>query len=355
MIGTGRSRLKVRAGCVARFRGARGAVRPVVRATDRRQALQDGGHVADDWGVRQRAVWRVMGGEVDAGRAVPGPDEVDAVHANTKHQVGPANEIEDTARSVRGQGAGVEPMAARKPAAGLDLGDDGNVGRADQAGEVFGDGWRARFEAEDGDRAAGSGEASLDVVELRWDGRRGRRAVPGWDRRCGDGERGGGTGNGEMGRAGHALDGSRPGGRDDRGQVVRADTGGVFDRGGHCAGNVVDLMPLAGGFVGRDVRRNAEDRRTLEGGLGETGEEVGGAGSEGADADAGPAGELAFGVGHVGGGRLVVSQDELDAVALEGVEHREHLAAGDAVGATDALPCQEGGYGFGDGYVRHGR
>ena len=113
-------------------------------------------------------------------------------------------------------------------------------------------------------------------------------------------------------------------------------------------------MPLAGRFSGGDVRRDAEDRRTLEGGLGETGEEIGGAGPEGAEADAGPTGELAFGVGHVGGGRLVVRQDELDAVALKGVEHRQHLAAGDAVGAADALLCQESGDGVSDGYVRHG-
>ena len=158
-----------------------------------------------------------------------------------------------------------------------------------------------------------------------------------------------------MSRAGHAPDGSRPGRRDDRGHVVRSYAGGVFDRGGHGAGNVVDLMPLADGFVGRHVGRDAEDRRTLEGGLGEAGEEVGGAGAEGAQAHTGPAGQLAFGVGHVGGGRFVMGQDEFNAVALEGVEHREHLAAGDTIGAADALLCQECGDGVGDGYVRHGK
>ena len=114
-------------------------------------------------------------------------------------------------------------------------------------------------------------------------------------------------------------------------------------------------MALAGGLVRRDVSRQAEHRGAFQGCLGEPGEEVGGAGSERADADAGPPGELAFGVGHVGGGSLVVSQRELNPMALECVEQGQHFTAGDPVGATDALLGQEGGDGFGDGQVRQGR
>ena len=99
----------------------------------------------------------------------------------------------------------------------------------------------------------------------------------------------------------------------------------------------------------------AKHRGTFERCLGQPGEEVGGARSEGADANAGPPGELAFGVGHVGGGRLVVREDKVNAVALEGVEQREHFTAGDAVGTADALLCQEGGNGLSNGYGRHGR
>ena len=157
-----------------------------------------------------------------------------------------------------------------------------------------------------------------------------------------------------MRRSRHAVAGCRPGGGEHGAYVLRADERAVLDRRGHGSWDVEDLVTLAGGFLGRDVGRKAEDGRTLKGGLCEPGEEVGGTGSKSAHADAGPAGELALGVGHVGGGRLVMGQDEFNPVALEGIEHGEHFAAGNAVGTADAFLGQEAGDGVGDGYVRHG-
>ena len=96
-------------------------------------------------------------------------------------------------------------------------------------------------------------------------------------------------------------------------------------------------MTLAGGFLGRYVSRNAKYRGAFQRGLGEACEEVGGPGSKRADANPGAAGELALGVGHVGGGRLVMGQDEFNPAALQGVEHGKHFAAGNTIGAPDTL------------------
>ena len=65
---------------------------------------------------------------------------------------------------------------------------------------------------------------------------------------------------------------------------------------------------------------------------------VGGARAAGDEADAGPAAELATGVGHVGGGAFVAGDDSADGrVRVECVEHRQVALAGHAVDRIDAV------------------
>ena len=54
-------------------------------------------------------------------------------------------------------------------------------------------------------------------------------------------------------------------------------------------------------------------------------------------ADARAAGELAVGVGHVGGADLVAAGDEAERRVVEGIEHGEVALAGDAEGDVDAV------------------
>jgi len=68
---------------------------------------------------------------------------------------------------------------------------------------------------------------------------------------------------------------------------------------------------------------------------------VGGAGAAGDEADARAAGELAVGVGHVGGGALVAGDDGADVRrGVQRVEHRQVALAGDAEDLVDAVAAQ---------------
>jgi hypothetical protein len=68
---------------------------------------------------------------------------------------------------------------------------------------------------------------------------------------------------------------------------------------------------------------------------------VGGAGAAGHHADAGPAGELAIGFGHVGGGALMFGDDDLDfGHVVEGVEDVQIAFARDAEDAVGAMDSQ---------------
>jgi hypothetical protein len=97
-------------------------------------------------------------------------------------------------------------------------------------------------------------------------------------------------------------------------------------------------------------------RRAVEEGVGDGGDEVRRPGPERAQADAGAAGQPAVDVGDVGAALLVADRDELDVAAGEGLVQIERLLAGNAEDALDALGSEaldqelgDGGHG-GEGY-----
>ncbi len=79
---------------------------------------------------------------------------------------------------------------------------------------------------------------------------------------------------------------------------------------------------------GRALPGNADDRRAVHVGVGKTGDEVGRAGSERRQANAGLAGEAAVNVGHEGGALLVPGGDELDTAADQRIHDVEIFFAG---------------------------
>ncbi len=125
------------------------------------------------------------------------------------------------------------------------------------------------------------------------------------------------------------------------------------------AGRVVDLCgPLAQGcehlptvhlLEGLAVELAARDlpdeqdhrRRVLERGV-DAEARVGGARSAGREADAGPAGELAIGVGHVGRAALLAAGDQSDLLAgvVEGIEGGQVALAGHGEGHVDTVDLQ---------------
>ena len=241
---------------MTRFSGAGRAVAAAVRPLNRSQAFQHGGYVTNDGGVRQRTVVHVVSSEIYAGGSIPGPDEINTVHADAQHQIGGPEEIKNAARAVGRQGAGVERVIARKPAAGLDLGDDGDVGPGHYMGELPGDGGRSGFETKHSDRLRRLRQPLLYFTKLQRDGRRGRTAIGryvwlirGWE--CGD------LSSAPTGGAapGMPLVAAAPGGGKDGAHVVGGNAGTVLDGWGHGARDVEHLVPLAGGFVRRYHRR----------------------------------------------------------------------------------------------------
>ena len=81
-----------------------------------------------------------------------------------------------------------------------------------------------------------------------------------------------------------------------------------------------------------------DDRRAVQVGVGQAGDEVGRAGPERAETDAGPAGEAAVGVGHEGRPLLVPDGEEGDGLGvLDRLVQVERLLAGDPEDVPDAL------------------
>ena len=96
---------------------------------------------------------------------------------------------------------------------------------------------------------------------------------------------------------------------------------------------VVDLLErLPAHHVAADLADQEDQRRrVLEGGVDAAGR-VRRAGATRDHADAGTAGELAVGVGHVGRADLVTTRDEADRRVVERVEHGQVALAGHAEG-----------------------
>ena len=102
--------------------------------------------------------------------------------------------------------------------------------------------------------------------------------------------------------------------------------------------HVDELMRLLVHAAQLDLTGERDHRGIVEVGVGDAGGEVGGAGAERGQADAGLAGEAAVGVGHERGALLVTRGHEDDALAVvERLAHVERLFAGDAEHVLDTL------------------
>ena len=78
---------------------------------------------------------------------------------------------------------------------------------------------------------------------------------------------------------------------------------------------IEDLVAFLVQARGRALARDGDDRRAVHVGVGDAGDEVGGAGAERGHANARAAGEAPVDVGHEGRALLVVAGDELDRAA----------------------------------------
>ncbi|MND46572.1 hypothetical protein D3C80_374480 [compost metagenome] len=97
-------------------------------------------------------------------------------------------------------------------------------------------------------------------------------------------------------------------------------------------------------------------RRVLEGRV-HTHRGVGGARPAGHEADAGLAGQLAVGLGHVGGAAFLPADDQVDGFAgvVQGIEDGEVAFTGNAEGALDTVDAQGIDQDLAAGAVRDGR
>ena len=87
----------------------------------------------------------------------------------------------------------------------------------------------------------------------------------------------------------------------------------------------------------RALARERDERRAVEGRVGDRGDEVQRARPQRPEADAGAPGEPPVGVGHVGPGLLVANRDERDRRLFERVVEIERLLARDAEDVAHAL------------------
>ena len=92
--------------------------------------------------------------------------------------------------------------------------------------------------------------------------------------------------------------------------------------------------------VGAHLAGDGHQRRAVQIGVGHAGNEVGGTGAEGGQADACPAGEPAVDIGHEGGTLLVPHRDESDVAVPDGEHQVQRLLTGDAEHHIDALRFQ---------------
>ena len=97
------------------------------------------------------------------------------------------------------------------------------------------------------------------------------------------------------------------------------------------------LVALLVEALGAGLADEADQRRSVHVGIGDTGHEVGRARAEGAEADAGLAREPAVNVGHEGGRLLVAAEDEVDVALHQRHHHVGVLLAGNAEDVGHAL------------------
>ena len=88
---------------------------------------------------------------------------------------------------------------------------------------------------------------------------------------------------------------------------------------------------------GRALAGDGDDRRAIHVGVGDTGDEIGRAGTERRHAHAGPAGQPAVDVGHERCALLVSRRDELDRAVEQRVHDVDVLFAGNAEDVFDAF------------------
>ena len=92
------------------------------------------------------------------------------------------------------------------------------------------------------------------------------------------------------------------------------------------------VHPLEVGLAGE-----RDERRAVEEGVADRGDEVHGPGTERAEADAGAPGQAPVHVGHVGPALLVSNRDEGDRRARQRLVEVQRLLAGDAEDVLDPL------------------
>ena len=108
-------------------------------------------------------------------------------------------------------------------------------------------------------------------------------------------------------------------------------------------GVVVDQhLQAAAELVGIERAGDRDHRRAVEEGITDAGREIGGAGAEGGEAEAGLAGLPAHDVGGEGGRAFVRGQHEFDPAGAHGLDQRQHVAARDAETVADAGGFQDG-------------
>ena len=121
------------------------------------------------------------------------------------------------------------------------------------------------------------------------------------------------------------------------------------------ADEVVLLEGVLALMVERDAADQDDHRRVGHVRGGHAGEQIGGAGPAGDEADAGEIRDAGEAVGHEGGGLLVAHVDVLHApVVVERVEHVEKGRADDPEDVADALRLQQLDHGAPAGHLRHG-
>ena len=112
----------------------------------------------------------------------------------------------------------------------------------------------------------------------------------------------------------------------------------------------VDLLKRVGAEdLAADLSGDRHNGNAVEHGGGDAGDEVGGAGAAGGDADADLAGGAGVAVGHVGGALLVADEDVVDGELAQGVVGGEDGSAGVAEDLVHAFAGEGGPDDFGSG------
>jgi len=99
----------------------------------------------------------------------------------------------------------------------------------------------------------------------------------------------------------------------------------------------------------RDLAGDGDERHGVEFGVGDGGEQVGGAGAGGGQADGGAAGGAGHALGDEAGALFVAREHVADGAAVKRVVEGQDGAAGDAGDGADALPFEQDSEEMGSG------